>query len=243
MKQSGFYKLSQGYIDSVKSETERKLPQILFDESRHPNIDPKMFNYIRQNILPKYEHFDKAHNREHADRVIRNSLSIANEYDVDISKVYVTAAYHDIGLLQGRENHEKNSADYLLSDSMLKEWFTDEELFLISEAIEDHRASNTHEPRSIYGKIVSEADRDIEYNMILKRVILYSLEHFPNHSAEQHFDRAYSHMQDKYGENGYLKLWLDTEPNRSNLAKIRKALASVDVFKSDFMRMLNETKN
>ena len=39
-----------------------------------------------------YDRFDKAHNKEHIDRVIKNSLSIAKDYDVDMSKVYVIAA-------------------------------------------------------------------------------------------------------------------------------------------------------
>jgi len=203
-------------------------------------VNPKIFDYIEQCILPKYESFDKAHGREHVDRVIENSLSIASDYDVDVDKVYVIAAYHDIGLHQGRENHEKHSAEVLRSDSKLEKWFSKDEIILMSEAIEDHRASNDYVPRNIYGKIVSEADRDLDYIIILTRIVQYSLEHFPNYTLEQHYARAYDHMQKKYGENGYLKLWLDTEINRKNLSMIRSALRSEERFKTDFVHVFNK---
>ena len=189
--------------------------------------------------MPRYEFFDKAHGPNHVSAVIENSLAIAKDHDADIDKVYVIAAYHDLGLIQGRENHEKNSAVILRSDPMLEQWFSKDELLLMAEAIEDHRASNDHEPRSIYGKIVAEADRDIDYMTILTRVAFFSLEYFSDYTPEQHYVRSYEHMEEKYGENGYLKLWLDTERNRRNLSKLRNAMAS-GKFKDDFMRIISE---
>ena len=200
-------------------------------------VNQDIVDYIQQNILPKYSLFDKAHNLEHAYKVISNSMSIAKDYQVDANKVYVIAAYHDIGLTQGRDNHEKNSAAFLLSDPKLEEWFSEEELRLMSEAVEDHRASISYEPRSIYGKIVSEADKDIEYMTILTRVVQYSLDNFPDYTYEQHLARSYEHIRDKYGENGYLKLWLDTEINRQNLRKLRNAVASTEIFNADFEKV------
>ena len=43
---------------------------------------------------------------------------------------------------------------------------------MIGEAVEDHRASLPYEPRSLYGKIISEADRDLDFERILKRTLL-----------------------------------------------------------------------
>lgn len=194
-------------------------------------------DYIEQHILPKYSLFDKAHNVEHVDMVISNSMSIAKDYRVDINMVYVIAAYHDIGLIQGRYNHEKNSAAFLLSDSKLKDWFSEDELRLMSEAVEDHRASCSHEPRNIYGKIVSEADRDVDYMTVLTRTIQYSLANSPDYTYEQHFTRSYKHVRDKFGENGYLKLWLDTEVNRKNLQLLRTAISSKETFIADFEKV------
>lgn len=190
--------------------------------------------------MPKYQSFDKAHNVNHANKTIENSLLIAKDYDVDINKVYVIAAYHDIGLIGGRDGHEKLSAKLLMEDFELKKWFNENDLAEMAEAVEDHRASNDHPPRNLYGKIVSEADRDVEYTSVLTRTIQYSLKQFPDYHGEQHFLQVQEHMQEKYGENGYLKLWLDTEINRRNLSEIRNAMRCGDKFKSDFMSIFDE---
>lgn len=198
--------------------------------------------YIETTIIPKYLSFDEAHNLEHIEKVIENSLTIARTYDVDINKVYVVAAYHDIGLSYGRKGHEKASAKILLSDEKLKEWFSDEELVLMSEAIEDHRASNAYEPRSIYGKIISEADRDIEYMTVLRRTIQYGLKQYPDYTMEQHFARTYEHVQNKYGENGYIKLWLHTDLNKSRLHELRSKVRSPETLRLDFDKLFLELK-
>jgi len=203
-------------------------------------VNSNILDYIQQQIIPKYAAFDKAHNLEHVSKVIQNSLDIAADYDVDMDKVYVIAAYHDIGLSQGREDHEKNSAIILASDPALNQWFSKADMALMAEAIEDHRASNNYEPRSIYGKIVSEADRDIEYRVILTRTIQYSLKNYPDYDFEQHFNRTYQHLKDKYGEEGYLKLWLNTEQNQYNLKKLRDRITAKEKLKTDFEIIFKE---
>ena len=45
--------------------------------------------------------------------------------------------------------------------------------------VEDHRASTDHEPRSIYGKIVAEADRIIDPDITLRRTVQYGLKQNP----------------------------------------------------------------
>lgn len=203
-------------------------------------INQEVLSYIQQNIIPKYLAFDNAHNLGHVNKVIQSSLKIASAYDVDITKVYVIAAYHDVGLSQGRENHEKTSASFLLSDTKLNEWFSKNELLLMAEAVEDHRASNDYEPRSIYGKIVSEADRDIEYATILTRTIQFGLKNFPDYNFERHFIRTFQHIKNKYGENGYLKLWLNTEMNQEGLKEIRRMISSKERLRNDFEKIFYE---
>jgi len=200
-------------------------------------VNREIVEYIGSNIIPRYNDFDKAHKVDHARKVIDNSRSLANEFDVDINMVYVIAAYHDVGLDKGRKDHEKNSAIYLLNDTKLKEWFTDDELKIMADAVEDHRASNEHEPRSIYGKIVAEADRDIEYTTILTRTILYSLEYYPDYCYEEHYVRTKSHLFEKYGEGGYLKLWLETGVNKKNLDELRKNIKIESKIRDDFEKL------
>ena len=197
-------------------------------------ISLDILEYVQRIILPQYAAFDKGHGLEHVNNVINNSIAIARNYDVDLDKVYVIAAYHDIGLGKDRKNHHKTSSAYLLSDIKLREWFSIDELIMMSEAIEDHRASNNYRPRSIYGMIVSEADRDLEYTTVLKRTIQYSISNYPKDSIEQHFARIYEHICNKFGENGYLNLWLNTEINQRYLQELRSMIVAKEKLWFDF---------
>lgn len=205
-------------------------------------VKPEILAYVEQEILPLYDGFDKAHDRGHADKVIGDSLDIMLDYDVNPDMVYTIAAYHDVGLAKGREEHEKHSGEYLLADEKLRAWFSEEALEIMREAVEDHRASNAHAPRSIYGKIVSEADRDVEYETILRRMLLYSLRHFPDFSFDEHYARTCAHMQEKYGEQGYIHLWLDTRKNAEGLARVREAMRDEAALRADFRRIWEETE-
>lgn len=197
-------------------------------------IRKEILDYIDSVILPKYAQFDKAHQIDHAQNVIEQSLEIAKDYSVNTEMVYVIAAFHDLGLQFGREYHEINSGKLIKEDQLLKKWFDKEQLELMKEAVEDHRASNKSAPRSLYGMIVAEADRLIDYNMILYRTIQFGLKHYPELSIAEHFERTYQHIEEKYGENGYLKLWLQTKKNEEALKKIHTQLMGKDKMKSDF---------
>ena len=126
-------------------------------------INNSLKKYIEENLFPQYNKNEKAHNIEHIKFVIRRSFELIeqNELDVDNDIVYVVAAYHDIGHHIDPQKHEIVSAEMMAKDEKLKNFFSKEELLIIKEAIEDHRASSDRdEPRSIYGKIVSSADRN-----------------------------------------------------------------------------------
>lgn len=202
-----------------------------------PQVNAEIVAYIASQIIPKYANFDKGHNIDHAHAVISNSLEIAKDYEVNGNMVYCIAAYHDLGLQFDRKEHHIHSGVILLADDKLKLWFTSDELELMKEAVEDHRASNKHEPRSIYGKIVAEADRMIDYETILRRTVQFSLSHHPELCEDGHFDRTIQHITKKYGENGYLKLWIETRRNQEGLLQVRRRLENLDDFKSDFKRV------
>lgn len=189
-----------------------------------PTINPALQQYIKKNILPRYNAFDKAHQQEHARMVIRQSLELAAHLDVDINMVYAIAAYHDTGLCEGREHHHEVSAQIIQEDQNLRKWFTEEQISVIAYAAEDHRASSDHEPRTIYGRIVAEADRYIEPLDIIKRTIQYGLDHYPELSREEHFERMVAHLQEKYGRSGYLKLWFTDSPNARRLEELRSMI-------------------
>ena len=180
--------------------------------------------YIEEVIIPQYDHFDQAHQRDHVEMVIRQSMEIAEHLDVDIDMVYAIAAYHDTGLCEGREQHHQVSAGIILADTHLKKWFTEEQIQTMAEAAEDHRASAQHAPRSIYGRIVAEADRFINPETIVRRTIQYGLDHYPELSRKQHYERMVSHLKEKYGRGGYLKLWFEDSPNAARLEQLRQII-------------------
>ena len=181
--------------------------------------------YIESAILPRYKGFDPAHRTDHALQVIAESLKLAKHYVVDKRMVYTIAAYHDIGLCEGRERHHLVSGRLVREDENLRKWFTEEEIEVMAQAVEDHRASLDHAPRSIYGRIVAEADRLIEPMTVLLRTVQYGLSHYPELDKEQHYQRYCEHLQEKYAEGGYLKLWIPESDNASRLAELRALIA------------------
>ena len=118
------------------------------------HMNKELQAYVEQAILPRYEHFDRAHGPEHARTVIEQSLALARHYQVDRQMVYAIAAYHDVGLEKGREMHHIHSGEILAADTKLRQWFSPQQIAVMREAVEDHRASSDGEPRTIYGRIV-----------------------------------------------------------------------------------------
>ena len=188
-------------------------------------IPSSLVRYVEQHILPRYAAFDPAHRIDHARHVIRESLRLAAHYPVDAAMVYTIAAYHDIGLCEGREQHHLASGSLLMADERLPEWFTPEQLHAMREAVEDHRASNRHAPRSLYGKIVAEADRLIDPHVTLRRTVQYGLSHCPDLDREGQYARFRAHLASKYAEGGYLRLWIPESDNAARLTELRTLIA------------------
>ena len=191
-------------------------------------------DYVETHIIPLYDRFDKAHQRDHVRMVISQSMALAAQMDVDADMVYVIAAYHDIGLCEGREHHHEVSAKMLLADNELRKWFTDSQLQTMSEAVEDHRASSDHAPRSQYGRIVAEADRFIDPDTVVRRTIQYGMEHYPDLDKEGHYERMVQHLREKYGRGGYLHLWFDHSPNAERLEALRQIIDDEDTLRRKY---------
>lgn len=94
----------------------------------------------------------------------------------------------------------------------------------MAQAVEDHRASSDHEPRSIYGKIVAEADCFIESEKVIERTVQYGLDHYPELDKEGHWQRTLDHLHEKYAQGGYLKLWFPESPNVQRLEALREII-------------------
>ena len=170
-------------------------------------IQPQLKAYIEQEILPRYDHFDAAHQRNHADEVIARSLALAEHYEVNKDMVYAIAAYHDTGLSEGRDTH--------------------------------HLASSGHEPRSIYGKIVAEADRLITPEKVIRRTIQFGLDHYPELDMEGQYRRFRAHLMEKYSDTGYLRLWLPESENAPRLEELRFIIRDENKMREAFLRFLS----
>ena len=190
----------------------------------HPQ-DILLFTHIARNILPQYDAFDAGHRRDHAETVIRESLKLARAYHADERMAYVVAAYHDLGLRFDRESHHIHSGRILMEDEALQQWFTPEQLTTMRDAVEDHRDSGKHPPRSVYGAIVAEADRQIDPQTVIRRTMAFSAALFPDGDFETLYRRSREHLLEKYAEGGYLRLWLRSERNVRGLQALRTIIA------------------
>ena len=181
--------------------------------------------YIEAEIIPRYGAFDAAHRTDHVRTVIAQSLVLAG---------------HDTGLAYGRESHHIRSGEILLGDSFMRQRFTEEQMAVMRDAIEDHRASSDHAPRTIYGRIVAEADRCLDPETVIRRTIQYGTAHYPALSREGQFDRCVEHLQRKYAEGGYLRLWIPESDNARKLAELRALIHDTARLREAFGRIYEE---
>ena len=197
-------------------------------------MNPGLKRYIEREIIPRYEHFDRAHDVGHVRTVIARSLELAARYEVDADMVYAIAAYHDTGLANGRENHHLDAGRILAADHELRRWFSEEQVEVMRQAVEHHRASSKNAPRSIYGRIVAEADRVIDPATIIQRTVQYGLDHCPGLDREGHFVRCLEHLREKYAEGGYLKLWIPESENARRLEALREVIRNPELIRKAF---------
>lgn len=191
-------------------------------------------DFVERNILPRYADFDKAHNMEHVTSVIRRTLALAQHMGADEDMAYVIAAYHDLGLEGPRAVHHITSGKILQADRRLAKWFSPQQITIMREAVEDHRASASHSPRSIYGRIVAEADRELKPETVFRRTVMFGLDHYPDMTKEEHWKRFSEHIHDKYSVSGYIKLWIAGSQNEKDLAEIRRIIETPSELKENF---------
>lgn len=192
-----------------------------FDMERR---NPALVQYIETRIIPRYASFDKAHREDHARAVIDRALEMGKNYEINPDMLYAAAACHDLGLAVDRKTHHLESGRIIRADAQLRRWFTPEQIETIAQAAEDHRASATALPRSIYGALVAEADRMIVPETIVRRTIQYGLSHYPDLDKESHWQRTLEHLHEKYAEGGYLHLLIPGSPNEAPLARLREII-------------------
>lgn len=174
-------------------------------------VNPKLKKYVEEKVFPMYKLNGESHGIEHIKQVIQRTFEIVEEYERDnpdkeklnYDILYVVAAYHDIGDHINRRKHHIVSANIMFEDENLDEFFSIKEKQIAKDAIEDHRASNSKDPRTIYGKVILTADRNNSLEDFFKRRIKYCLEHHPEYTENQVLEELYASSKEKFGEKGY----------------------------------------
>lgn len=203
-------------------------------------IRKELKDYIENVIFKSYDKNDDAHNLDHIKYVLNRSFMFASRVEnINLEMVYVVAAYHDIGHYIDSKNHEKVSGEMLLHDENLKKFFSDEEIKTMSEAVCDHRASKNAEPRSIYGKIVSSADRNVLVDSPLKRTYAYRKIHSPNLTLDEMIEESRIHVLKKFGDSGYAttKMYFEDEDYKKFLEEISILANDKEEFKKRFLEV------
>ena len=210
---------------------------------KYLGIREDIVRYVFDEIVSRYAGFDPAHRENHALTVIEQAMHLLDSRavwlerqpaetacqwseEIDREILFVAAACHDLGLVNGRENHHTDSGIIIRDDDRLKEWFTQQQIEIIAQAAEDHRASGKSAPRSIYGKIVAEADRVIDGETIILRTVQFGFTHYPDLGRVGHIERAVAHLKEKYGRGGYLKLWIPWSDNAARLSALQDTIAN-----------------
>lgn len=205
-------------------------------------IRDSLQQYVECEVIPRYAAFDKAHREDHARMVISRALAMGKAYDIDEEMLYTAAACHDLGLAVDRKTHHLESGRIIREDRRLLEWFSPEQIETIAQAAEDHRASATTPPRSIYGCLVAEADRMIEPITIIRRTVQYGFAHYPELDKEGHWQRTLEHLNEKYAEGGYLHLLIPGSPNEAPLSELRAIIRDTEHLRAIFEEVYREER-
>ena len=208
-------------------------------------INKNLYNYLQKNILPTYKDNIGGHDIDHINYVINRSFEIIQEFNLNVNYniVYTTAMYHDIGYKVDPDNHETISAQIFDNDNTIKSFFNKDELKIIHEAIVDHRASLEYEPRSIYGKIVSSADREISVENMLIRSLKYQRDKHKveNPTLDNIIEYSYKKLSSKYGKvNGYAKMYYKDKKYNDYIKEINILLDSKELFKEKEKEIANK---
>lgn len=238
-------------LTELRTSTNRAINHHTTTMTRTQEID----RYIYEVIVPKYAGFDAAHKEDHAHAVINQAMELLDsmsawvesqeEVDsqwlvpIDRDVLKMAAACHDLGLVNGRDRHHLDSGEIIRCDANLHRWFNEKDIETIAQAAEDHRASGTCEPRSIYGKLVAEADRLIDGETIIKRTIQFGFKHYPELGRDGHITRAIEHLIEKYGRGGYMKLWIPWSDNAVNLNALQDIIADDSTIRAEVERIYN----
>ena len=207
-------------------------------------INQKLKEYIEENIFPEYELNDKGHNLVHIKKVLERAFEISKKYEVDENMLYVVVCFHDIACHINREKHEILSAERLYADVNLKQFFSEEQIEIMRDAVADHRASLEYIPRNIYGKILSSADRKVDIEEFMRASMGFQKSKEPNSTDDELIEHSYLIAIKKFGKNGYAvkKFYVEDEKYEKFLKELQDLIDNKPEFIERAKKVLIELK-
>ena len=200
------------------------------------NVNPKLKEYIKINIFPEYSKNDGGHNLAHIKEVIRRIFALNDTFKLhlDNNMLYAIAACHDWGKYEDHETHHLIAARNFMADENMKEFFSDEERTTIKEAIEDHRSSKEDEPRSVYGKLISSADRNTRIEIVFIRSFFVAHERMPEYNIEEYLDYTIKRLSKRYSEENPENMFFEDRTYSTFLHDMREILKDEKEFKDRY---------
>ena len=200
------------------------------------DVNKKLKDYIYEHIFPEYEKNDGGHNVAHILEVIRRSFALNDTFKLGLNHnmIFAIAACHDWGKYEDHEKHHLIAARNFMNDKGMKKFFNEDERKVIKEAIEDHRSSKEDEPRSVYGKLISSADRNTRIEIVFIRSFFVAHERMPETNIEEYLDYTIKRLSKKYDEENPENMFFEDKTYKVFIENMRDLLKREDDFKKRY---------
>lgn len=205
------------------------------------SVNKEIIDYVTNNIFKEYSKNDGGHNIVHILEVIRRSFALNDTFKLglDPNMIYVIAAYHDLGKYIDHERHNLIAAEMFMNDNVIKKFFNEDEIKIIKEAIEDHRSSKEDEPRSVYGKLISSADRNTRIDIVFIRSFFVGRERMPEVIIDDYLDYTIKRLSKKYSEESPENMFFEDKTYLVFIENMRKLLKNEKEFKDRYCSVNN----
>ena len=234
-------------FEQVKDDILRELE---IDEMEYylKDVDSKLRSYVEENVFPLWDENDKGHGPIHRTEVIRRIFALNETFHLNLNPnmLFAIASYHDVGKYIDHKRHHLIAAEKFMEDEGMRQFFTDDERKVIREAIEDHRSSKEDEPRSVYGKLISSADRNTTIEMVFIRSFFVAKDRMPDMNINEYLDYTIERLRKRYGEENPENMFFEDEVYQVFLKDMRSLLSRADDFKKlycDINHITDRSKN
>lgn len=212
------------------------LSELQIDEMEYylKDVDPKLRSYVEENVFPLWELNDKGHGPIHRTEVIRRIFALNETFHLKLNPnmLFVIASYHDVGKYIDHKRHHLIAAEKFMEDVGMKRFFNDDERVIMKEAMEDHRSSKEDEPRSVYGKLISSADRNTTIEMVFIRSFFVAKDRMPDMNINEYLDYTVNRLRKRYGEENPENMFFEDDVYQVFLKDMRNLLSRPDDFKN-----------